>query len=296
MRMCSTFFGAFIYFFILQNYNSILSPFFEYLLVFVVEMFQRFNRPIVSSVPRRAHHARYLSQLGITFNQRPQQQQPQSQLSHSSSFLFSSSTKIKDSFNNTLNKYTNRFKPSSSRANSVGLFGKSTLSHYDGFQILKEDAESNVSRLIQEVMSDDKQNKRKVVEIFDDISNELCCVADMAEFIRTSHPDIKYRQAANFTFEAISQLVEKLNTNFELYSKLRSSLSQDARMDECDQRVCRLFLLDFEQSGIHLDQKSRNNFVAINDQLVHVLMKFQINSQAPSQVGWNEIDPKFKQM
>lgn len=67
-------------------------------------------------------------------------------------------------------------------------------------------------------------------------------------------------------------------------------------MDECDKRVCNLFLIDFEQSGIHLDDNTRNNFVKINDQLVNVLMQFQINSQKPSEVTTGEIDPKFSKI
>ena len=61
-------------------------------------------------------------------------------------------------------------------------------------------------------------------------------------------------------------------------------------------RVCKLFLADFEQSGIHLDQASRESFVAVNDQLVNVLMKFQVNSQAPAETSTAQVDPKFAEM
>jgi intermediate peptidase len=187
---------------------------------------------------------------------------------------------------------------------SNGLFGKKELLTFDGFHVLKEKAETNVNNLIREAFQEPGQRKRKLVEIFDDISNELCCVADMAEFVRTSHPDVHFRQAANLAFGSISQLVEKLNTNFQLYCKLKDSLNEnndqavaaELKMDDCDVRVCKLFLVDFEQSGIHLDQSCRENFVAVNDQLVHIMMKFQINSQASSEVTVGQVDPKYADM
>ena len=90
-----------------------------------------------------------------------------------------------------------------------------------------------------------------------------------------------------------------------MYSKLKNAMKNNdtigktnpsLTMDECDKRVCNLFLIDFEQSGIHLDDNTRNNFVKINDQLVNVLMQFQINSQKPSEVTTGEIEPKFSKI
>lgn len=93
-------------------------------------------------------------------------------------------------------------------------------------------------------------------------------------------------------------MVEKLNTNLPLYKKLKEAytLAQTNRttnMDECDKRVCNLFLNDFEQSGIHLDQKTRNKFVNVNDQLLHHITKFQANTQAPTHIDYKDIDSKF---
>lgn len=268
-----------------------------------------------------------LSHLGSTFNQRPHRSPSMSSSTSSTASSLSSKApttqnqaKLRLSFN-SLTKYIPFVASSSSstthsplaglfkssakadKSQNEGLFGQPELNNYTGLLALKDKAEKRVNELCREAFDDETRlnTKRKLVEIFDDISNELCCVADMAEFLRTSHPDPKYREAANQTFGAISQVVESLNTNFELYSKLKTSLhdpnNQDwSNMDECDQRVCKLFLIDFEQSGIHLDQSKRNKFVKINDQLVDMLMKFQINSQAPSQVKANDVDPKFSKL
>lgn len=236
------------------------------------------------------------SKLGLTFNQIPS-----SSYTAASSSPYSQETqtnKLKSSFNqlSKLIPFTSAYKSTTMVEN--GLFGKKDLGSFEGFYKLKQDAESKVRDLIKEALEPETVNKRRLVEIFDDISNELCCVADLAEFVRTSHPDINYRQAADLTFGQISQIVEKLNTNSELYIKLKESNDPNSpsfnKLDDCDKRVCNLFLADFEQSGIHLDTVTRNKFVSLNDQLVNILMKFQINSQTPSTLNTNEIDSKFK--
>ena len=68
---------------------------------------------------------------------------------------------------------------------------------------------------------------------------------------------------------------------------------QTSNMDDCDKRVCNLFLYDFELSGIHLDITTRNKFVTVNDQLLNYITQFQANTQAPSQIDYKDIDHKF---
>lgn len=56
-------------------------------------------------------------------------------------------------------------------------------------------------------MSSDR--KRKLVEVFDHLSNTLCKVADMAEFVRVAHPNGNFAHAAEDACLSISRLVEK---------------------------------------------------------------------------------------
>lgn len=90
---------------------------------------------------------------------------------------------------------------STARSSNInGLFGIKNLDHYEGFQILQQEAKNRIDQLAKEANDFDlysPNRDRNLVHIFDDISNELCRVADLAEFVRTSHPDLQYRQAAN---------------------------------------------------------------------------------------------------
>jgi intermediate peptidase len=48
-----------------------------------------------------------------------------------------------------------------------------------------------------------------MVEIFDDLSNALCLVADLAEFLRIASPNQHFASAAENACVAISNLVEQ---------------------------------------------------------------------------------------
>lgn len=62
-------------------------------------------------------------------------------------------------------------------------------------------------RLIEEAISPNRQ--RKMVEVFDELSDSLCKVADMAEFVRLAHPVGAYGHAAEDACISVSGVVEK---------------------------------------------------------------------------------------
>lgn len=61
--------------------------------------------------------------------------------------------------------------------------------------------------LLDEAVS--AKRKRKIVEVFDELSDTLCKVADLAEFIRIAHPSTSYSQAAQVACNAVSSVVER---------------------------------------------------------------------------------------
>lgn len=149
----------------------------------------------------------------------------------------------------------------------TGLFGIPELKEHHGFYLLQEGAEEQTRHLVAEATS--KHRKRKMVQIFDDLSDNLCRVADLADFVRSAHPDKQVAGAAEDACMAISGLVEQLNTNVELYEALKKVAVEGdiVPTTDLDKRVTQLFLHDFQQSGIHLDEEKRRRFVELNDQI-----------------------------
>ncbi|KAI5706796.1 hypothetical protein M8J75_011389 [Diaphorina citri] len=165
-----------------------------------------------------------------------------------------------------------------------GLFGIPELQSYEGFYALKEKTVSSTDELLKECC--DINRRRKLVEVFDDLSNELCCVADMAEFIRIAHPQSAYAFAAEDACISVSGIVEKLNTHKELYNMLHQVVHNGDNFSETevDKHVASLFLFDFEQNGIHLSESERTMVVKLNDYILQTGQKFMNGTVTPRTV------------
>ncbi|XP_067215907.1 mitochondrial intermediate peptidase isoform X2 [Linepithema humile] len=136
-----------------------------------------------------------------------------------------------------------------------------------------------------------------MVEIFDELSNTLCKVADMAEFIRVAHPDPRYVRAAEDACITVSGIVERLNTHRELYDSLKRVTSNgDIRVtSDMDDHVAELFLFDFEQCGIHLLERQRRKVVELNDYILQVGQKFMAGAVTPRTVNADALPDVIKQ-
>lgn len=148
---------------------------------------------------------------------------------------------------------------------NVGLFQRTELASPDGFYLMKTNAMAKTEELVNEAVS--KERSRKMVQIFDDLSDSLCQVADLAEFVRIGHPKQVFAQSAEEACLQINNLVEKLNTNQEIFKALQSVVENGDKFptDEIDEHVAKLFLFDFEQCGIHLNKETRKQVVYLNE-------------------------------
>ena len=76
----------------------------------------------------------------------------------------------------------------------TGLFGINELQLPEGFGQLQTNCLRNCEALVQEATSPPEKRQRIVARVFDELSDELCRVADLAEFIRQAHPDQRYKR------------------------------------------------------------------------------------------------------
>ncbi|CAH0381115.1 unnamed protein product [Bemisia tabaci] len=177
---------------------------------------------------------------------------------------------------------------------NVGLFGIGPLRSFDGFYLLKEQAKIDTNRLLEEAES--PKRTRKIVEIFDELSNALCQVADLAEFIRIVHPDKQFAAAAEDACISVSCLVEQLNTRRKLYDSLKNAIENGDVLPttDVDDHVAKLFLFDFEQSGIHLDEKLRNGVVKLNDYILQTGQRFMAGCSYAKEVTLTDIPASIR--
>ncbi|EDW49534.1 mitochondrial intermediate peptidase [Drosophila sechellia] len=176
----------------------------------------------------------------------------------------------------------------------VGLFGMPELRSFEGFYLLRDNVESRTQELISEATSD--QRRRKMVDIFDELSDSLCKVADLAEFVRIAHPQSKYTQAAEQACISICGMVESLNTHKPIYKALSQVVDQGDKLptSEVDRHVSRLFLFDFEQCGIHLPEEERMRVVRLNDYILQLGQKFMSGAVQPSVIPRSQVPESFR--
>ncbi|KAM6932902.1 mitochondrial intermediate peptidase-like [Xenentodon cancila] len=173
---------------------------------------------------------------------------------------------------------------------NAGLFGVPELTCPAGFQLATKTALQNTERLLRSAVT--CPPGVDTVQCFDQLSDELCKVADLADFIKVAHPDPEYREAAEKTCIEIGTVVENLNTNVELCKSLKNLLEDPkiiAQLDSDTQRVAELFMFDFEISGIHLDDKLRKEAVDLHVKLLDLNNEFLIGSHMPNRIAKSAI-------
>ncbi|XP_060902191.1 mitochondrial intermediate peptidase-like [Labrus mixtus] len=171
-----------------------------------------------------------------------------------------------------------------------GLFGVPELSCPAGFQVATQTALINTDRLLERVCS--LSPGVKTVQAFDQLSDGLCKVADLADFVKVAHPDPAFREAAEKTCMEIGTVVEKLNTNVELCKSLKTLLYNPDMVSQLDadtRRVAELFMFDFEISGIHLDDKVRKEAVSLHVKLLDLSNEFLVGSHLPNKIARSAI-------
>lgn len=198
------------------------------------------------------------------------------------------STGLASAFNklhiNTSSKRDSLFK-------RTGLFGIDQLQGPEGFHILRDDSLDRANRLVREIVKS-PQSSQNVVGLFDELSNTLCKVADLAEFIRVAHPQPRFRATAEQASVAVSSLVEQLNTDRRLYNSLKKSKFND----ELDDHVAKLFLFDFEQCGIHLDDEKRRLVLQLNESILKLGSIFAANANQSRLVTTSQLPENIRHL
>lgn len=157
--------------------------------------------------------------------------------------------------------------------NGVGLFRNKALISPQGLVDFSEESLERAKMLVSNMMAEVKtseQGRLEYIKKLDQLSDVLCRVIDVAEFIRVSHPSQKWVDAAQRTHEIMFEYMNQLNTNVELYESLRDLLIDPAitaKLSKEEIEVGEYLRQDFERSGIHMDPNTRNNFVAITQEI-----------------------------
>lgn len=155
---------------------------------------------------------------------------------------------------------------------NVGLFRNEKLKNPDGLIEFSKSSLKEAKGLVDSMLADastSEEGRLHYIRKLDQLSDLLCRVIDVAEFIRVVHPSEKWIVAAQKTHEIMFEYMNQLNTNVELYQTLKdileSPLAEKLSSEEFE--VGKYLRQDFERSGIAMDPETRANFVAITQEI-----------------------------
>lgn len=91
----------------------------------------------------------------------------------------------------------------------------------------------------------------------------------------------------SMNFKCILISCYRLNTHKELYQALNNSYANGDIMktNAVDDHVANLFLFDFEQCGIHLEENLRKKVVYLNDCILQLGQRFMNGAVNPREVS-----------
>ncbi|KAM4054824.1 peptidase family M3 domain-containing protein [Hirsutella rhossiliensis] len=157
---------------------------------------------------------------------------------------------------------------------SQGLFKNRYLTSPDGFLVFARRNLDKATALVRRVLAAKTTSEYQgLVRDLDRLSDLLCRVLDLSDFVRMTHPDPAFQQAAAHAWSMVYQYMNQLNTTTGLDDQLARALSLPdvtAAWSEEEAAVADLLKLDFTKSAVNLPKPDRDRFVDLSSRISDV--------------------------
>ena len=168
---------------------------------------------------------------------------------------------------------------------SSGLFQNQYLTEPSGFlkyaQIMQKKCQKIVDGVLSAASTDAYAGIPRQLDL---LSDSLCRVLDIADFVRCTHPDTRYQEAAIQAYAFLFDYMNVLNTTPGLNAQLRKAISThkaSGSWNEEEKIVAQILLRDFSNSAIDLPAEKRRRFVELSNQMKTLGNKF-LGSRTPT--------------
>lgn len=164
----------------------------------------------------------------------------------------------------------------------TGLFQNSYLKSANGLVEFTQHSFEKAKELVQKIHSIETQDEMKYyIKDLDQLSDVLCRVIDLCEFIRATHPDKKFVQTAQQCHEKMFEIMNILNTDVRLCDLLTQCLRESdvLGLDSEEIRTGKILLEDFEKSGIYMKPEIREKFIQLSQEISVIGQDFINNTE-----------------
>ena len=149
----------------------------------------------------------------------------------------------------------------------TGLFQNHYLKNAWGFHQFASTTLARCQQIVAKVLAASSlSDYQKVPRDLDRLSDSLCRVLDLSDFVRSAHPEARFRDAADGAYQMLFEYMNVLNTNPGLNRQLKRA-SEDPEVAAIwggeEKSVAQILLRDFSKSAINLPQDKRQRFVKL---------------------------------
>jgi intermediate peptidase len=149
------------------------------------------------------------------------------------------------------------FRRGSSKTKPAGIIGNKYLTHPEGFVDFVTITIQRCNAVVQKVsQAETVEDFKYMVKDLDKLSDLLCRVIDLADFVRSTHPNRKFQIMAVKAYHTVFQYMNQLNTTPVLYNQLKKASDIPQVFEswtEEERIVARILMEDFARFGIGLD-------------------------------------------
>lgn len=164
--------------------------------------------------------------------------------------------------------------PKFSLKKGQGLFKNRYLTSPDGFLIFAQKNLEKATKIVHRVLNaSTTEEYQAIVRDLDRLSDLLCRVLDLSDFVRMTHPDGRFQEAAAGAWSMVYQYMNQLNTMTGLSDQLGEALSRPEVTKvwtEEEKTVAELLKLDFMKSAVNLPKASRDRFVDLSSRISEI--------------------------
>jgi intermediate peptidase len=170
------------------------------------------------------------------------------------------------------------FRRGASKAKPAGIIGNKYLTHPEGFVDFVTITIQRCNAVVQKVSQAETVEEFKyMVKDLDKLSDLLCRVIDLADFVRSTHPNRRFQAMAVKAYHTVFQYMNQLNTTPILYNQLKKASDIPEVFEswtEEERIVARILMEDFARFGIGLDDATRERLVDLSGEIAEVGSQF----------------------
>ena len=167
-----------------------------------------------------------------------------------------------------------QFSKSSYGGRNNGLVQNRYLTSPAGFEVFANNTVQKAKRLVEGILNANTVDEyMKVARNLDRLSDLLCRVIDLSDFIRAVHPDYRIQQAATNAYSMMFEYMNVLNTLPGLAAQLEMALNTPevvASWTEEERVVAAILRKDFAKSAFQQPKIQRERFVTLSQAISEV--------------------------